>query len=303
MRKNTNMKKRRDRRDDTIFKIDNTNRGQIDLERFNVKSDPVILSGGGNKNNRRMKNKSSVLPDRSDRSDLSALSDLSDSNKRRLKNNKSPIARKKVVRIKEAGKKILVKESVGLRVVGGKFRGSRLLYSGDNRVRPMKDRVREAVFNLIGPVIRGKRVIDLFGGTGALAIEAMSRGAIGGVVIEMHLPTAMLLRKNLESLNLLGDCQLCKTDAFFWAKNRQLHPQDDISWIVFCSPPYSFYVERSVEVLAMLDNLLESAPVGSVFVIESDNRFDFNLLPVKPAPNKIRSYPPAEIAIFVKEKK
>jgi 16S rRNA (guanine966-N2)-methyltransferase len=207
------------------------------------------------------------------------------------------------------------KEPLGLRVIGGKFRGSKLQYIGDNRVRPMKDRVREAVFNLIGPAVRGCHVIDLFGGTGALTIEAISRGAVSATVIELHFPTAALLRQNLESLGLLTVCDVRKTDAFFWAKNHEEHPHTNNtctdntnnmnnmsmnkkSWLVFCSPPYDFYVNRQTEILEMLQHLLDSAPAGSLFVIESDNRFNFDLLPVKPLPNKIRSYPPAEIAIF-----
>ncbi len=192
------------------------------------------------------------------------------------------------------------KDALGLRVIGGKFRGSKLQYVGDNRVRPMKDRVREAVFNLIGPSIKGMYAIDLFGGTGAVTIEAISRGAVGATVVELHLPTAMMLRQNLESLDLLEICKLRKTDAFFWAKNLEEHPRGAPPWIVFCCPPYDFYVRREEEMLEMLKNLLDSAPVGSVFVIEADERFDFSRLPIVPTENRLRSYPPAEVGIFVK---
>ena len=192
------------------------------------------------------------------------------------------------------------KESLGLRIIGGKFRGSKLQYVGDNRVRPMKDRVREAVFNLIGPGIKGMHAIDLFGGTGAVAIEAISRGATSATIIELHLPTAGLLKKNLEALNLLPICHLHKTDAFFWVKNEAEHPSKESPWTIFCSPPYDFYVLRREEMLDMLNRLLDIAPVGSMFVIEADERFDMSLLPVTPHPNRIRSYPPAVIAIFGK---
>ncbi|MDR2757200.1 MAG: RsmD family RNA methyltransferase [Planctomycetaceae bacterium] len=203
------------------------------------------------------------------------------------------------------GSEPALKEPLGLRIIGGRFRGSKLQYIGDNRVRPMKDRVREAVFNLIGLDVRGHHVVDLFAGTGALTIEAISRGAVSATVIELHFPTAALLRRNLESLGLLNICDLRKTDAFFWAKNREEHPHHTdsnnvikIPWLVFCSPPYDFYVNRQTDILEMLQHLLDSAPSGSLFVIESDNRFNFDILPVKPLPNKIKSYPPAEIAIF-----
>jgi 16S rRNA (guanine966-N2)-methyltransferase len=192
------------------------------------------------------------------------------------------------------------KEPLGLRIIGGNFRGRKLQYIGDNRVRPMKDRVREAVFNLIGPAIKGMHAIDLFGGTGAIAIEAVSRGAIAATIIEIHLPTATLLKQNLESLNLLSICELCKTDAFFWVKNTTEHPPKEVPWIVFCSPPYDFYVSRQEEILAMLNQLLENSPAGSIFMVEADKHFDMKLLPIVPKPERIRSYPPAVVAIFSK---
>jgi len=189
---------------------------------------------------------------------------------------------------------------VGLRVIGGKFRGRKLQYIGDNRVRPMKDRVREAVFNLIGPAIKGMHAIDLFGGTGAITIEAVSRGAVSATVIEIHLPTAALLKQNLEMLELLPTCNLCKTDAFFWVKNEAEHPSMESPWIIFCSPPYDFYVSRKGEILEMLNRLVELAPADSLFVVEADQRFDLTQLPRIPEPNRIRTYPPAVIAIFGK---
>ena len=206
--------------------------------------------------------------------------------RKQAKKSKSPIG-------SEPGSK----DAVGLRIIGGHFHGTRLQYVGDNRVRPMKDRVREAVFNLIGPTVKGKHVVDLFGGTGALCIEAISRGAVSGTVIELHLPTAAMLRKNLELLNLLTIVELRKTDAFFWAKNKAEHPQGT-PWIVFCSPPYDFYVDRRAGMLELLGNLRHSAPQGSVFVIESDNRFDVSLLPFAENTIRARSYPPAEIAVI-----
>ena len=81
------------------------------------------------------------------------------------------------------------RETVGLRIVGGKLRGRPLAYSGDQRTRPMKDRVREAVFNLLGPAVVGSHAIDLFAGTGALGLEAISRGAVRATFLERHLPT------------------------------------------------------------------------------------------------------------------
>ena len=211
-----------------------------------------------------------------------------------------PVQRKPESRLhnRNVGSEPGAKEPLGLRIIGGKFRGRKLQYAGDNRVRPMKDRVREAVFNLIGPAVKGMHAVDLFGGTGAIAIEALSRGAESATIIELHLPTASLLKKNLEALGLLPMCQLCKTDTFYWVKNETEHPPKESPWIVFCSPPYEFYVSRQAEMLEMLNRLVDLAPADSMFVIEADQRFDMTLLPRLPEPNRIRFYPPAVIAIF-----
>ena len=91
------------------------------------------------------------------------------------------------------------------RIVGGTMRGRKLLYSGDLRTRPMKERVREAVFNLVGPAVKGKQAVDLFAGTGALGLEAISRGAARAIFIERHYPTLQLIRRNVQSLGVEGN--------------------------------------------------------------------------------------------------
>ncbi|MBQ6828547.1 MAG: RsmD family RNA methyltransferase [Thermoguttaceae bacterium] len=212
-------------------------------------------------------------------------------------------------------------DSVGLRVVGGLFRGTKLEYGGDRRVRPMKERVREAIFNLLGQDVRGKHVVDLFGGTGALTFEAISRGALSATTIEIHFPTARIARRNIEILEekipgTAAKIELTTTDTYFWGRKlaatdpnapapkspveslSQATLPNDVPWLVFCSPPYDFFVDREGETLELLQTLRERAPEGSIFVVESDDRFDFDLLEVEIPPKKRRSYPPAEVGIF-----
>jgi len=217
----------------------------------------------------------------------------------RRKNSKD---RQKKQAGRNIGSKPGEKEAVGLRVIGGQLRGSKLQYSGDNRVRPMKDRTREAVFNLISTASKGKHVVDLFAGTGALAIEALSRGAISATLIETHLATMRNLRSNIESLALVDCCRLVQADAFYMARTpTELRLPSDLPWLVFCSPPYHFYAEKQTEMLEMLQFLYDNAPNDSVFVIEADNRFDFGLLPlVEENDLRRRSYPPAEIGVYRK---
>jgi 16S rRNA (guanine(966)-N(2))-methyltransferase RsmD len=188
-------------------------------------------------------------------------------------------------------------EPVGLRIIGGALRGRRLRYSGDPAVRPMKDRVREAVFNLLGPAVRGKCAVDLFAGTGALGLESLSRGAARAVFLEQHFPTGRLLADNNAALDVAQQAEVVTGNVFLrtlWEGRLSACP-----WLVFSSPPYAFYVDRKEEMLDLLGHLIEAAPEESVFIVESDERFDFRLLP-DPGAWDIRSYSPAVIGIYRK---
>jgi 16S rRNA (guanine966-N2)-methyltransferase len=202
----------------------------------------------------------------------------------------------------------IVRPTAALRIIGGEFRGRHLHYSGDLRTRPMKDRLREAIFNLIGPDIRGKHAIDLFAGTGALALEAISRGARSATLIEQHHPTAAVIRTSVAELGLEKRVEVDVGNTFLWWKLRSKRQTDtpaefrldDAPWAVFCSPPYDFYVERSEEMLDLLTGLIQAAPDESVFVVEADGRFDVGQLPDRPQWD-VRAYPPAVVGIFRKK--
>jgi 16S rRNA (guanine966-N2)-methyltransferase len=186
---------------------------------------------------------------------------------------------------------------VELRIVGGRFRGRKLLYGGDPRVRPMKDRLREAIFNLVGTAIEGKHAVDLFAGTGALGLEALSRGAAEATLIEQHFPTAEIIRQNVATLGVEQTARVVTSSVFFWQEHRG--ELGSAPWAVFCSPPYDFYVERTEQMLGLLGGLVRSAPPRSLFVVESDARFDLGRLPRREAWD-IRSYPPAVVGVLVK---
>ena len=85
----------------------------------------------------------------------------------------------------------------------------------------MKDRLREAIFNLIGPAIRGKHAVDLFAGTGALALEAISRGAERATLIEQHHPTANVIRQNIAALGVQQQAEVVAGNVFIWWKKQR----------------------------------------------------------------------------------
>jgi 16S rRNA (guanine966-N2)-methyltransferase len=184
---------------------------------------------------------------------------------------------------------------VGLRIIGGTLRHRKLQYSGDLRTRPMKDRVREAVFNLLGPGVQGTHAVDLFAGTGALGLEAVSRGAERATMIERHLPTARLIEQNAAALGVAGQVEVVFGDAFGWSEECCAALKKPVT--VFCSPPYEFYVERREQMLALIGRWLEAAPAGSQFVVEADERFDFKSLPQHERWD-VREYLPAVVGIY-----
>jgi 16S rRNA (guanine966-N2)-methyltransferase len=186
------------------------------------------------------------------------------------------------------------RETPELRIIGGTLRHRKLLYSGDQRTRPMKDRVREAVFNLVGPVVVGQHAIDLFAGTGALGFEAISRGAARGTFVEQHFPTARLIHQNAALLGVADRTTVHAANTFIWAQREKI--STDEPWLVFSSPPFSFYLERQAEMLALIGGLFEKAPPKSVFVVEADDQFDMGLLPLA-GEWDVRPYWPAVVAI------
>ena len=186
-------------------------------------------------------------------------------------------------------------KSSPLRVIGGSLKGSKILYSGDPITRPMKDRVREAVFNLLGPTIKTTVVLDLFAGTGALVFESISRGARHATAIEKHFPTANLIRRNANELGVIDQVTVNSGDAFFWGP--QFQPSKDHPWTIFCCPPYALYQSHERELLDLIAKLMGQMPPGSSVIVEADERFDFEKLP-DPAKWMIRNYRPAFVGLY-----
>lgn len=139
-----------------------------------------------------------------------------------------------------------------MRVVGGKLRGRNLATPSDDAIRPTSDRVREAIFNWLlhgDPVakIDGGRVIDLFAGTGAMGIEALSRGAQFCLFVEDAAEARGLIRRNIEAFGLTGATKLWRRDATDLGPAGNMAPYD----VAFLDPPYGKGLgERALTALA-----------------------------------------------------
>jgi 16S rRNA (guanine966-N2)-methyltransferase len=125
-----------------------------------------------------------------------------------------------------------------MRIVGGKLRSRPIAGPKSDAVRPTSDRLREALFNILthsyGDPVTGARVLDLFAGTGALGIEAISRGADYALFVDEGVEARALLRDNVESLGLGGVTRIFRRDA---SRLGPAHPLDPFS-LIFLDPPY-----------------------------------------------------------------
>ena len=120
-----------------------------------------------------------------------------------------------------------------VRIIAGSLRGSKLPVLDADGLRPTGDRVRETLFNWLQNRIEGRRVLDLFAGSGALGFEAVSRGAAEAVLVESHAPAAALLRENRERLKT-ERLQVVQGDALAWLAGNAGQRFD----LVFLDPPF-----------------------------------------------------------------
>jgi 16S rRNA (guanine966-N2)-methyltransferase len=125
-----------------------------------------------------------------------------------------------------------------MRIIAGKFRGRQLLSPSDAAIRPTADRVRESIFNIlssrIGPRLDGLRVLDLFAGTGAMGLEALSRGAAQVVFVDTGAESRGLIRDHIEAFGAGGITKLLRRDATALGPAGTFGPFD----LVLLDPPY-----------------------------------------------------------------
>jgi len=121
-----------------------------------------------------------------------------------------------------------------VRVIGGRHGGRRLSAPGGARTRPTADRVRESLFSILGPTVEGARVLDLFAGSGALGIEALSRGAAEAVFVDSAPAALKALRSNLDALGIEAEVRRSDARAFLRTARNTGREYD----LVFLDPPY-----------------------------------------------------------------
>lgn len=150
-----------------------------------------------------------------------------------------------------------------MRVISGSRRGHKLLEFEGMEVRPTTDRVKESIFNIIQTYVPGAKVLDMFSGSGALSMEAISRGAESAVCIDIDKRSVDIIKKNITSLRFEDKCTVVNRSCFDYIKDCR-----DKFDIIFLDPPYNKgFIEPVLEAIVAKDILSEDG----IVILESDN--------------------------------
>src|SRR5918999_1694005 len=145
-----------------------------------------------------------------------------------------------------------------MRIISGVYRGRRLVVPRDARVRPTADRVRESWMSILGDELVGARVLDLFAGSGALGLEALSRGADTATFVELNPASLKALEQNISALAVEDAATVHRGDAIRFAGKLPEGTYD----VVFADPPYT------VDYAARLVALFRRRPFGRILSVE-----------------------------------
>ena len=151
-----------------------------------------------------------------------------------------------------------------MRISGGAARGIPLRVPPGDAVRPATDGLRQAVFSSLGARVAGAVFWDLYAGSGAYGLEALSRGASGGIFVEKNAVAAACVRANLAAVGKslgreTGDCEIAQADALTWAARPGAGGAADL---VFIDPPYELIAEMAPRMFASLEARLAARPPG-----------------------------------------
>ena len=174
-----------------------------------------------------------------------------------------------------------------MRIIAGSRKGARI-FTPAAGTRPTGDRVREAAFNLIGPV-DGASVLDLFAGSGALGLEALSRGAESAAFVESDREACRTIKRNLDKLQLTGATVLCRDALAALAAEAAAGRRYDL---VLADPPYEMFSQLQAALAAYLPAVLAE---NGLLVVETDARTEPELPLVK---RTSRRYGSARLTLF-----
>jgi 16S rRNA (guanine966-N2)-methyltransferase len=182
-----------------------------------------------------------------------------------------------------------------MRIIAGQRRGHKI--DGPKPsidVNPTSDRVRESLFNIVGELMPERVAVDLFAGTGAIGLEALSRGAERAIFVERNRDLVALIHRNIATLRYEDRTQVRLADAYRWARTFQA--VDTTPMAVFLDPPYRDYEARRSQMKQLLISLVEKLPEGSLIAAEAGRGLEGDMLPDRELWD-VRRYGETRIAI------
>ena len=165
-----------------------------------------------------------------------------------------------------------------MRIISGQYKGRKISLPNDNKTRPLKDMVKESIFNVIehsnkiNLSIKNSIILDLFSGSGSFGLEAISRGAANVVFVENYSNVMQVLKKNINLLNCNKKCKLLNTDCFkYFVSSEKLNENYDI---IFLDPPYK---EKKINLL--IEKILEKKILkkNGLIIIHRHKKDDIDL--------------------------
>ena len=164
-----------------------------------------------------------------------------------------------------------------MRIIGGEFRSRKLLPPASDTTRPITDRVKQSLFDILAPHIEDARVYDCFAGTGSMGLECLSRGAAQATFFEADRSAAALLRKNIASLGVEKRSRMIDRDLFDWFESTS--PPIEGARIIFLDPPYRFLTERTDELRNLASRLVSHLAPDGIVVFRHDAADSLQLPP------------------------
>ena len=187
-----------------------------------------------------------------------------------------------------------------MRIIGGKYKGRVLeSFPGEN-IRPTSDKVREAIFDILGKIPEGAKVLDLFAGTGALGFEAVSRGAKMVTMVEKDRRALRIIRENIRILGLGDRVEIISED--YRKALRRLGRERRSFGLVFADPPYKMLgTDNGIEKLLSLLDGSDSLKPGALVIIEHFLKIDFPSAPPGWVPIRRKQYGQTGVSIFQRQ--
>src|SRR5262245_55469275 len=165
-----------------------------------------------------------------------------------------------------------------MRIIAGQRRGHKIDGPKSSAsTKPTSDFVRESLFNILGDLVAGREAVDLFAGTGALGLEALSRGARRAIFVERDRENVGLILRNIATLRYEDRASVRHADAYRWA--RSFEPAEPQPLLIFLDPPYREFEIHPRFLNLMLKRLLEKLPPDSVIALEAGRILDDRILP------------------------